>query len=294
VKSDLEGKKIMNENISAGIVLYNPDLPILKKNIEAIIGQVAHLCLIDNASDNIEEIEALLKNYSVDLIKNSKNEGIAKALNQICDYAISRKSLWALTLDQDSICENNLIDRYSSYCNLSDIGMITSHFYDRNEEKREENWLQEISYVDRCITSASLLNLKAYSAVGGFDESMFIDWVDYDISFAIQKFSWKILCLNYIGFTHEIGKKKFVHWLWFKFKIQEHSVFRKYYIFRNRIYIQRKYPQSDKKINIWKLYIKLILSGLFEKNPIKKLRAEFKGIKDGLKMPINYQWKKYD
>ena len=47
----------------AGIVLYNPDLGRLKENIESICKQVDKVILIDNGSDNIREIEDLIKEY---------------------------------------------------------------------------------------------------------------------------------------------------------------------------------------------------------------------------------------
>lgn len=62
----------------AGIVLYNPDLGRLKENIESICKQVDKVILIDNGSDNIREIEDLIKEYlNCILLKNGENMGIA-------------------------------------------------------------------------------------------------------------------------------------------------------------------------------------------------------------------------
>jgi rhamnosyltransferase len=285
----------MNESISAGIVLYNPDLVILKKNIEAIIGQVAHLCLIDNASDNIEEIEALLKNYSVDLIKNSKNEGIAKALNQICNYGIIKGSSWCLTLDQDSICEKNIIECYKQCFDLANVGMISSNYLDRNREKnidknRESSDIDyKYDFVDFCITSGSLVNLKAFIQVGGFDEIMFIDFVDNDFCNVLRKFNWKICKLNRICFEHEIGINGYRRFLWHKVLVYKYSAIRRYYTFRNGIYLIRKYNSKGLKRYLIKTFFLLI----YDDKPIKKINSAIKGIKDGLKMPINYQWKNH-
>ena len=75
----------------AGIVLYNPDLGRLKENIESICKQVDKVILIDNGSDNIREIEDLIKKYlNCILLKNGENMGIAYALNQILKYAYAR------------------------------------------------------------------------------------------------------------------------------------------------------------------------------------------------------------
>lgn len=75
-------------DISAGIVLYNPDTDRLKENINAIINQCTHIYLIDNGSDNINNISDLLEEYNdlkITVIYNQKNMGIASALNQLTE-----------------------------------------------------------------------------------------------------------------------------------------------------------------------------------------------------------------
>ena len=73
----------MRNKIAAGIVLYNPDIDRLKKNLEAIAPQVEKVFLVDNHSDHIENIKKLLEQFPVcELIENEKNAGIATALNQ--------------------------------------------------------------------------------------------------------------------------------------------------------------------------------------------------------------------
>ena len=91
--------------VLAGIVLYNPDEDRLVENIQAVVGQVDETILIDNNSSNIEKIKKRVNelNYNINIIENSKNNGIAFALNQILEYAIDNNYEWFLTLDQDSV-----------------------------------------------------------------------------------------------------------------------------------------------------------------------------------------------
>lgn len=42
----------------------------------------------------------------------------------------------------------------------------------------------------------------------GFDEYLFIDKVDNDICLKLQENGFKIICVNKVGFTHEVGKAK--------------------------------------------------------------------------------------
>ena len=47
----------MQNRIAAGIVLYNPDIDRLKKNLEVIESQVEKVFLVDNHSNNLEEVK---------------------------------------------------------------------------------------------------------------------------------------------------------------------------------------------------------------------------------------------
>ena len=77
--------------ILAGIVSYNPDLARLRENILAIAGQVEHTLVIDNASENRENIRKLIAGMEhVSLRSNTENLGVAAALNQIFTYAGDR------------------------------------------------------------------------------------------------------------------------------------------------------------------------------------------------------------
>ena len=100
--------------ILAGITLFNPDVARLEENISSIYGQVDRVICVDNGSDNIKSIEdCVLKNWkNITIIKNGKNEGIAKALNQMFEFAIEQQYEYVLTLDQDSVCPDNIIEEY--------------------------------------------------------------------------------------------------------------------------------------------------------------------------------------
>ena len=54
----------MQNRIAAGIVLYNPDIDRLKKNLEVIESQVEKVFLVDNHSNNLEEVKKMIKIFS--------------------------------------------------------------------------------------------------------------------------------------------------------------------------------------------------------------------------------------
>ena len=135
---------------------------------------------MDNGSDNIKSIEdCVLKNWkNITIIKNGKNEGIAKALNQMFEFAIEQQYEYVLTLDQDSVCPDNIIEEYNKYLDEHKLGSLCPQCVDRNFKSELNN--EDVIEVDKCITSASLVPVSAWNDVGGFNEELFIDFVDHD------------------------------------------------------------------------------------------------------------------
>ncbi len=60
------------------IVTYNPIIKRLEQNIHSVINQVDELIVVDNGSENIEDIISLKDNKCFTLIRNEKNLGLAE------------------------------------------------------------------------------------------------------------------------------------------------------------------------------------------------------------------------
>lgn len=265
--------------ILAGIVLFNPDINRLKENIKNIEKQVDKIILIDNASQNINEVEKEFNN--IEIKKNNKNLGIANALNQILEYATKNKYQWFITLDQDSVCNNQLIEKYINNISLEenkDVAMYTCNIVDRNFETNNSN---QGKFVDRCITSGTLSNTEKLNSVGGFDIKMFIDLVDFDICTTLIENGYKIKKIGYNGLLHEVGHARKIKILKKSEVIYNHTAFRVYYIIRNSIY----YAYKHKIKKFYLLTVKrALLILIFQKNKKENLKNIMKGTKDGLKM----------
>ena len=123
-------------DISAGIVLFHPDINRFKENISAVIVQWAHVYLVDNGSNNIDEVKKLLNQYNhskVSVLCNMENQGISKALNQLASEAQKGGFDWILTLDQDSVAPSNIIEEFEKYTNNLNTGMLCPVICDRNK-----------------------------------------------------------------------------------------------------------------------------------------------------------------
>ena len=275
------------ENIIAGIVLYNPDVKRLRQNVHAILPQVNKLILIDNGSADLSYLEEY--NQEIFEIKcNNENKGIAFALNEICEFADRNNYDWVLTLDQDSIVAEDMVSVYCKYAEPA-FGILHCKVIDRNFTRKaivESN--SPIEEIVTCITSGSLTNIKAWKDCGGFDNKMFIDCVDWDFCYSLRKYGYKIMRTNQTSILHELGSKSQAKYIGkHEFLITNHSEIRNYYKFRNYIYISRKFEELSICRHLLICLRWSILTILFSTNKLSVLKSQWRGVKDGFIMNID-------
>lgn len=263
----------MND-ICAGIVTYNPNMSRLQENIDSIISQVGKIFLVDNGSENNNEIKETYKlNSNIVLIENKKNMGVATALNQMCKEALGRGYNWILTLDQDTVSPNNLIEKMMPYIKISNIGIVCPAVSYEGWHKLS-NHLDEIDYVYACMTSASLTRLIAWKKVGGFREEYFIDFVDNEFCMKLRLNNYQILRVNTCTILHrlgESGEKKILGLV--NVRYTHHSPLRFYYMIRNnRVFIseyRNHLPVMKEMCKLWYIIIKGIMCTKQKRKTIK-------------------------
>jgi len=282
-------------NVLAGIVLYNPDKNRLIENIEAIKTQVECVLLVDNGSTNFNYTELNESYENIVFIKNNENKGIAYALNQICGYAYSHGFNWVITLDQDSVATEGMVDVYKNIVNDS-IGILGCWIHDRGYQI-DETWgiEHETFETDWVITSASFTNVKAWKDCGGFDNTMFIDYVDWDICESMRKAGYKIMKTYKTKLIHELGHNtKLVKVRHHIMQVMNHKPIRYYYSVRNRIYMAKKYKHISMWEQLKEICFKLYTVEKYEKNKWKNLIAILKGTVEGFFLKVKYDNKKKD
>ena len=275
------------EDIIIGIVLYNPDINTLEKNIYNLKLITDDIIFIDNGSSNKNEIEKIIQNkYAI--IFNNSNLGIAKALNQLLEEAIKKNKRYLLTLDQDSRMNRNIFDEMYKYRNIENVAIICPTIYDINKSKNKTIKMR-YEYVSRCITSGSLMNISICSKLNKFDEKMFIDYVDFDYCKNIMLSGYKIIQVREALLPHEVGKRikrRFI--FWDVYPTNYNNTQRYYYFARNIKYYLLKY-KGNLTIKEWihdeiHLKWKFINVFLYENNWKEKLKMYIQGLKDARKM----------
>ncbi|QIK70007.1 glycosyltransferase family 2 protein [Erysipelothrix sp. HDW6C] len=277
--------------ISAIIVTFNPELERFKFVINSVSTQVNNLIIVDNGSSNIGDLKVMFNtdDFNGEIIENGKNLGIAEALNIGIEHAKQEGTEWVLTLDDDSICSNNFVQSALEIIdeNPNQFAQISTNVQYSSARKNESN--DTFTRIKLCITSGSILNVNAWEAVGKFNKELFIDYVDFDFCYRLDKAGYVTIRNNKSFIDHQLGEETKVNMFPFisRYKVvtYNYSPIRTYYYTRNRLYCIRKYcgfSQSIKQLlSLVRFNTKKLL---YEKNKGKNIRAIMRGTIDSFKL----------
>lgn len=275
----------MEKKIAVIVILYKSTLEyysFFKSNN-------LYLILVDNTPGR----KLCIKYFNVSYIPLLENFGIAKAQNIGISKAKELGCEYVVFFDQDSditgLFVDNLLQQYvklqKKNPRIAIMGPIIIN-KDSNEEYisflfKAKKTKDNLVYCDNIISSGSIVSIKILDDIGYLDESLFIDYVDFELCWrAIAK--GYCCCRNYnVKLFHKIGTDKKV--LGRSTSIS--SPFRFYYQFRNYfILCKRAYVPLS-----WKLKKTINLSYRFFFYPIALkggriyLKYMLRGIKDGIR-----------
>lgn len=266
--------------IFAGIVTYNPDIQRLDENLMAIASQVDEVCVFDNGSRNADSVRKLVESRGGVLLESDTNQGIAAALNGLFRWAEGRCS-FLLTLDQDSVCAPGLVRRLSERATAPDVAVVCPHIVYRDNEQFQRPLELEDEMPEWCITSGSLTNVDAWRCIGGFDEWLFIDSVDYDFCVRLRSAGYTVRRVNDVALLHELGELRCRRLLGRTVFVTNHGPRRRYYQVRNRIYLQAKLGTSFASCAT-KTAIDFGKVVVYESKKGPKLSAMIQGVREGI------------
>lgn len=280
----------INMHICAGIITYNPTLTDVSTCLEALCNQVERVIIVDNASKNVKSLQEVVSKYAnVTLVKNSQNIGFAKALTQVFEWAKSQGFNWVLTLNDDSVVPSNMISEYKKI--LENQGSLVNQKNAKNakiaivcsllKNRLDGTILHSKCHEDECITSGSLTSVEAWAKIGGFDEWLEIDGVDFDFSRRLVRAGWKIVECQNVIMEHQIGKARSINLIIKHPIVWNHNANRKYYIARNMQVVDYKMGTYSYAKSLRAVVRDMIFVALWEKNKFAKIRAMIRGFKDG-------------
>lgn len=263
------------KKIAGCVILYNPELSVID-NIKTYLPYIDVLYVVLNSDISGEIHEYLDGEENITTINHYENEGIARSLNEVLNLVKANYN-WLLTMDQDSMFVSSSIEKYLHVVEKVDIDEVygvTSVITDNKIIK----YAKEYDYIDRCITSGMILNVKIAYRYGGFCEDLFIDEVDYEFCYRLNKEGFKLIRYPHKIMQHYIGNEKIYSLFGFKFSSENEKYFRLYYIYRNCLYVMNEYKDIRGKyiLTLLKRTIKIILA---EDDKVRKIKYALKGVK---------------
>ncbi|MBZ5666307.1 MAG: glycosyltransferase family 2 protein [Acidobacteriia bacterium] len=283
------------QSVCAVIVTYNPQ-PTFIDNIVAVAAQVGHVVLVDNGSSgetqrHLQELETRL---GCKVIRNHQNLGIAAALNLGVNHAIRAGFDWVAAFDQDSCVSDGFISQmletYQRAAHPEKVAIIAPTCVDRESRIRIRMLRSSNGKVLLAMTSGSMMPLSAIRDVGGFDESLFMDYVDVEFCLRVRQRGMLILQSPAVLF-HALGRTTFHNFLGLAFGVTNHSAGRRYYITRNRLLLLRRYAADWPWT--WRESRSMLFDAakivLMEDNKWQKCRAMAMGTTDALRGKVGKQ-----
>jgi rhamnosyltransferase len=277
------------KNIYSILVTYEPNIVELNSAIKRLLLETNTLVICNNSQKDVVYVEDKVKIFNF-----RDNLGIAKAQSIGMEWAFSNGADFIIQMDQDSILEKGTVNKLlKSYQLLTSkgykIGVLGPKHYDKETKEVDQARIikgKEIdgkySIINATISSSSLISKKAYLSVGGMEDGLFIDAVDFEYCWRLKTKGFITVRDNDILLGHRVGdgKKKIIG----KIDARIPSPIRHYYHIRNLfLLLFRGYvPFYWKVSNLFKLFLKIIIYPFLFDDGLKRVRYMLKGVKDGV------------
>ena len=299
----------MKVRVLAIVVCHNPQVDALLVSLKAVTTQVDATLIVDNASQNFEEIERAIKDhaaeFSIAVLPQGENLGLGAAHNIGIKHARDEGFSHVLILDQDSVpladMVKNLIAASSVKQNqglISAVGATylnadngSESFFIRFGKLKFRRQYCGVRDADGClqadflISSGSLISLQAIDAIGAMDEGLFIDHVDTEWFLRAGALGYRAFGVCDAVMQHGLGEHTHRITLRRQRNVPQHKPFRYYYIFRNSVALYRRgYASIWWKWNdLQRLAMIAIMFGLIKAPRRQNAKMMLRGIADGIR-----------
>lgn len=258
------GQSVPRNRLELGAVLiaFNPDRDV-EGRLLLISRQVGSVVVVDNTEDRAarESFQGVCRDREWTCISGGRNEGVAAALNRGIRHLAGLGYKWTLLFDQDSRLSSDFCEALLVSCRMHPepmrLALVGPSFFDpvtsvgHRYLRPHPNcrwWFQKVAVrdddlpqVSMVITSGSLLNISAYADVGGFEEGLFIDYVDTDFCLRCLRRGWLIGVSAGARMEHRLGDRQEKKWAGLTLHPTNHPPFRHYYIGRNRVMMWKRH-----------------------------------------------------
>lgn len=217
------------DDLAVIVVAYNSDLTRLNTILSSLPVRVY---ISDNSDNPVVKagVQSLALSLGACYLDMQGNLGIGAAQNVAAKLAFSCGYSFVLLLDDDSLPAPELVPSLlNAYSNLnSKYIVLTARAVDESGIDISNICDSGQLYTPCSLmnSSGTLISKEAYSAVGEFDESLFVDCVDFEWGWRAIKSGIALYLVSNARINHALGHGKV-------FGMRYGSPIRHYYQFRN-------------------------------------------------------------
>ena len=276
--------QIFNE-VAIVVVLFQPT----EANVENAVRLAKAGFSIIAVSNGVTaaQRDALMATMRVTLIENCDNLGLARALNQGVDAALTTGANYVMLLDQDSEPCTAMIERLYTFAGSrlaggERVACVAPRLIDRKAPDASVGAAGEPQTV---ATSGSLLPRQAIVDVGPMWEDLFIDGIDHEWCFRAQAAGLHILVDREATLAHDMGDAGVR--VGQRYRPIHRSAFRHYHIVRNILWLQRLsyIPLTWRLRELAKLGYRIPVYVLVSRERISTIGSLFRAFRDGVAGP---------
>jgi rhamnosyltransferase len=291
IKNDQFELSASRNNVCIVVTVYNPDRPSLIANLLSYANQAEALVICDNSDNDIyrqQVIAALDDIPNATYLAMGANIGIAAAQNRGISHGIALGYEYFIEIDQDSKLPPNFVEEISrSYARLVEEGHTVAGIgpvavrddgfvYDGQETNGR------IVSVDKTLSSGFFFAKSTFERVGPKDESLFIDYVDWEWCWRASQYGLTTYVDRAISIGHMLGDG---HRRILGFNVGLPAPIRHYYQYRNglRLLLRRYVPLPWRLKRALIMALKLPVYAFLVGDGIKRRKYICKGVIDAFR-----------
>ena len=248
---------IRKEEVCAVVVAFDPDEHVFG-NLDAMRGECGRVIVVDNGAST-EFRERIASMPGVERIDMGGNRGVAAALNAGAARAGELGFRSIVTFDQDSRPRNGMVEALlSTLSRHPSVRIVVPLILEPGQAGENYRWVRahprwpgcyqrvrcekaDLVGITLAITSGSLIDLETWTKLGGFDEALFIDYVDIDYCLKVLRAGGEIAVSAGAKLEHRLGARQSRVVLGHDVRPTYHAPFRHYFMARNRLRVWRRH-----------------------------------------------------
>lgn len=274
------------------VVTFHPG-DVLVGGLREMRAQSQGMVLVDNGSD-AEEL-AVLRQASRDLdfrlIEAGENLGIAAAQNLGIAWAQAEQFDFVLFFDQDSAIPaafvETLVDFFETEAHSHRVAIVVPRYRDSRLGHLLDAPHTPDGDLELAMSSGALIPIPVFDRLGNFEDSLFIDYVDYEFSLRARSAGYSLSeCPTAILQHAPADPQRSKLFGLLGVTSANYGPFRRYFLARNLVWMLRNYGLQFPAINLqfllnfFKDSAKVLL---VESDSWSKTAASLRGLADGLR-----------